>query len=163
MKNVITNIIVFLNQFWWNDWLISVIPVMVTHSSVNWCPVRKKLLCMFKFQNFLHLQFLICNRWVVTVRYPSGKHSLYSCFLLRCLQGVDKLVTRPGDNVTIAGDDSAGAAYSSQLEVSQVSRRKTPCLWLHQGLNLTTATSVSSDYQLPVCQGMGGCSNRRAT
>ena len=53
------------------------------------------------------------------MRYPSGKHSLYSCFLLRCLQGVDKLVTRPGDNVTIAGDDSAGAAYSSQLEVSQ--------------------------------------------
>ena len=56
------------------------------------------------------------------MRYPSGKHSLYSCFLLRCLQGVDKLVTRPGDNVTIAGDDSAAgaaAAYSSQLEVSQ--------------------------------------------
>ena len=52
---------------------------------------------------------------------PSGKHSLYSCYLLRCLQGVDKLVTRPGDNVTIVGDDSAAAAaaYSSQLEVSQ--------------------------------------------
>ena len=125
----------------------------------------QQIICnMFIFQRFLHLQFFIgvwtwfrCNRWAV--KWVIQVASLL--FIHVYYRDVAGVLTRWGDNVTIV-DDSAAAAYSSQVEMPQDGKLSASA-WLQQGLNLTIATSVGSDYQLPVCLGMGGYSNRSST